>query len=301
MHGSVHAARCVEAHPLAVAQARDEALRRGELLPGLAGVVAPDAGPGLELGAGLGARHVRHAVLRLAGIRRRAEIDEEIALVVDDEGMHGVIAGDRQAGHDDIRLPLRHGLPPLQLVAHNAVVQFGIERALVERDAGAAGGTLRDARAEALHEIGAAGALGILERKEESTRRRLVEMVVAAAPGIDVEDAVRCHNHMADMAEIVGENRRAEARREGDAGILGATHRGRNLGRRSLGRRSLGRRSLGRRCLGERPRGRRQGAQGGQRGRQRGPAEMPQALNPQTMGHVFHSGMARWCDARLTT
>src|SRR5258708_27169110 len=34
-------------------------------------------------------------------------------------------------------------------------------------------------------------------------RSRLVVMVVVAAPGIEVEDAVRCHDHMADMTEIV--------------------------------------------------------------------------------------------------
>jgi len=38
-----------------------------------------------------------HAVLRLAGIRRSAEIDERAPLFVDDEGMHGVVARERQA------------------------------------------------------------------------------------------------------------------------------------------------------------------------------------------------------------
>ena len=61
------------------------------------GVVEPDAGASLELRARLMTGRIGHAVLKLAGIGRRAEIDEQTAFVIDGEGMHRMIAGERQS------------------------------------------------------------------------------------------------------------------------------------------------------------------------------------------------------------
>jgi hypothetical protein len=123
------------------------------MLVGLIGVVAPSAGARLQLIAGLVARRVRHAVLDLARIGGRAEIDVKMPLRIDDEGMHRMIGGKRQAGDDDLRL-FRHQRIRRQRVANDLVVLFDVERAVVEADAGAAGRALLDARAEALDDIG---------------------------------------------------------------------------------------------------------------------------------------------------
>ncbi|MGO9050064.1 MAG: hypothetical protein ACLQFW_24825 [Xanthobacteraceae bacterium] len=62
----------------------------------LVGVIEPDAGAGFELRARLMAGRIGDAVLQLTRIGRRAEIDEQAAFAVDREGMHRMVAGDRQ-------------------------------------------------------------------------------------------------------------------------------------------------------------------------------------------------------------
>src|SRR5471032_2915285 len=102
------------------------------MLPGLVGIVPPDAAAAPQLRAELIARDVRNAVLRLAGVRCRAEINEKIARGIDDEGMHRMIAGERQAGDDDLRRADRYGRALRQDIAHDAVVYLGIKCAIVE-------------------------------------------------------------------------------------------------------------------------------------------------------------------------
>ena len=148
-----------------------------------------------------------------------------MALRIDDEGMHRMIAGERQARKDDLRRSLRHVGIRRHGIADDLVVLFGIERAVVEADARSARGALRDAIAETLDHIGAAVALAVLERDQKAAGRRRVVMIVAAAPGVDIEHAVRRDDHVADMADIVGEDRRAEARGKREAGIVAGTTR----------------------------------------------------------------------------
>jgi len=87
--GDVKVACRVEVETLAVADAGGEAFVGREDLIRLVGVVAPDARANLELGAGVIAGRVRHAVLHLAGICSRSHRYKQIALRIDGEGVHG--------------------------------------------------------------------------------------------------------------------------------------------------------------------------------------------------------------------
>ncbi len=221
MLGDKQAAGGIERKALAVAQPGGVALRRRETLIFFVRLIEPDAGAGFKLGAWLMAGRIGDAVLQLAGIGRRTEIDEHVAIGIDDERMHRVIAGERQAGHYDLRLFARHDAVRRQGVADDLVVLLGIEAVFVDADTGAAGRSLRHAVAETLDPIGVAVALGVFERHQEAAGRRLVVMIIAAAPGVDVERAVGTEHHLAGVAEIVGENGCAEAGRQGDAASVG--------------------------------------------------------------------------------
>src|SRR5882757_57706 len=156
------AAGRVEGEAFAVAQARGVTFSRREDLAGLVGVVTPDPAARLLLDAGIDAARGGDAIFRLAGVGRRAEVDEQVALAVDDEGMHRVIAGERQAGHDDGRRRGGHPLARGESVSEDAAILLGVQRAVVECDAGAAGAARLRRLAEALDEVGVAVALGVL-------------------------------------------------------------------------------------------------------------------------------------------
>ena len=127
------------------------------------GVVAPGAGSRLQFRAGVVARHIRHAILALARIRGGSEVDVKVALWINREGMHRMIADQRQSRHDSLRRSSR--LDPIrrQLVAHDAVVRLGIEVALVDGDAGSPRVAVRRGWAKADDLVGPAVAFGILQ------------------------------------------------------------------------------------------------------------------------------------------
>jgi len=91
--GDIKTARNVECEALAIADPGGEALGRREVLPGPVRIVAPGAGARFELRARIAPRGVERPVLDLARIGGGAEIDKEIALLVDRKRMHRVIAG----------------------------------------------------------------------------------------------------------------------------------------------------------------------------------------------------------------
>jgi glutathione S-transferase len=66
------------------------------------------------------------AVLELAGIGCRAEIDEQMALAVDGERMHRMIAGERQSRDNDLRIFLRRDAVGRQRIADDLVVLFSV-------------------------------------------------------------------------------------------------------------------------------------------------------------------------------
>jgi hypothetical protein len=86
------------------------------------------------------------------------------------------------------------------------VVRLRVERALIERDARPTSIAALDSRTEATDHVRMSVALSILERNQESTGRRLVVSVIASAPGININNAVRCDDHMTSVPEIVREH-----------------------------------------------------------------------------------------------
>ena len=70
-----------------------------------------------------------------------------------------MIAGERQAGNNDLRIFRRRDAVGRQRIADDLVVLFGVETVVVDANAGAAGRALRLTRTEALDIIGVAVAL----------------------------------------------------------------------------------------------------------------------------------------------
>ena len=137
-----------------------------------------------------------HAILGLAGVGRRAKIDEQISLGIDRKGMHRMVTRERQTGHDDFRLPARRDFRRGQSVAHDAVVDFGEKPAVVERDACAARAAAGNGLTEPDLDIGPAVPLCVLESDQEATRGWGIVMVITAAPGVDIHDAILTHNEV---------------------------------------------------------------------------------------------------------
>ncbi len=103
MLGGIDLACCVHRDADSVPDASRVSLLRREMLPGLVRVVAPDAPAGLQLGAWIVSRRERDPILELAGIRRGAKVHIHAPARVHREGMHGVVAGERQAVDDHLR------------------------------------------------------------------------------------------------------------------------------------------------------------------------------------------------------
>src|ERR1700681_2342103 len=205
------AAGAVKRKSLAVAQAAREALGRREALLGLVRVIAPDAGAARLLGAGIVAWRVGEPVLLLASVGGRAKVNEKIAFRRDQEGMHRMVAGSGQAGDDRLASALWGDFVRGNRIAHDAVVDLGVDHAVVEDEAGAAVSAARDRFAEPFDDVGAPAAMRVLQRDDKATRWNGAVIVVDAAPGVDVERSVRGDRHLAGVADIVGEDRGAEA------------------------------------------------------------------------------------------
>jgi hypothetical protein len=60
-------------------------------------------------------------------------------------------------------------------------------------------------------------ALAVFQGNQHSARRRCVVAAIGAAPGIDIDRAVRSDRHVAGVAQLVGEDRGAKTRRQRDA------------------------------------------------------------------------------------
>src|SRR5450755_193820 len=97
----------VDGDSLGVANSRGVSLARREHLIGLVRVEAPDTATGFELDARLHARGLERAILDLAGIRCRADINVQATACVDRKRMHGMVAAQGQAGNDGLRRTLR--------------------------------------------------------------------------------------------------------------------------------------------------------------------------------------------------
>jgi hypothetical protein len=123
--GREQTAGVVEGEALTIAQTGDKALLGRKDLSRLVSVIASRAGARFLLGAWVVARRVRYAILELTGICRRAEIDQQLALRVDHEWVHGVVAGQGQAGQHYGWLPDGQRSPRGKCIPQNAAVLFG--------------------------------------------------------------------------------------------------------------------------------------------------------------------------------
>ena len=204
----------VRGDALAVTDAGRVAILRREGLVELVRVVAPDAAARLQLGARLDAGRLGDAVLLLAGVGGGGDVDVQHPVGVDREGVHRVITTERQARDHDLGRGGRDDGVRREGVLHDPVLRLDVQRVLVEHDPGATRAAVGRTRAEALDDVRLAAAGRVAERDEEAARVRGTVAVVAAAPGVEVDDAVRGDGDMARVPEIVGEHRRAEAGRE---------------------------------------------------------------------------------------
>ncbi len=75
--------------------------------------------------------------------------------------------------------------------------------------------------------VGAAGAGTVAQGQHEAAGRRCVVVVVAAAPGVGVDHALRRHRQVPHVAEIVGPDAGAETRRQAEAAVVAAAGTGR--------------------------------------------------------------------------
>ena len=130
-----------------------------------------------------------------------------------------MIAGDGHAAEDRLGLAGRRDLAVLQGIAHDAVVDLGVEAVLVDRDAGAAVPALGKGLTETLDLIGFPLTLISLQRDKEAAIWRRIVVVVDTAPGIHEHRAVRRHGHLARMADLVGKDRCAEALGQRDSAV----------------------------------------------------------------------------------
>jgi hypothetical protein len=152
-----------------------------------------------------------------------------------------MVATERQPRNDGLRRIGRHRAGFRQPEADDAVIHLGIERAVIECDAGSSGRALRRSFAEAADDIGLAVAIGVFQGDQEPARRRLVVTVIEAAPRVDINDAIAGRRHVPGVTQVLGKDGGAESWRQGNARILllavGGVILGRDLGvSRSAGR-----------------------------------------------------------------
>ena len=146
-----------------------------------------------------------------------------------------MVADDRQTRNDHLGHALRRQFVRPYVIAHDAVVDFGIDRVAVKEDSGAAGSSLRFALAEASDFVGFARVVGIAQRHEKAAIGDRIRIVVNPAPGIDVDIPGRRRDNLSDMAEIVRKDRGAKTRGERDARIARRAIRARRGLRRARG------------------------------------------------------------------
>ena len=104
----------------------------------------------------------------------------------------------------------------------------------MDANAGAAGRAMRDAVAEPLDLVGMAVTLRVLERDQKTAGWHFIVVIVRAAPGVHVQNAVGAEGHLPRVAEIVGEHGCTKARRQRDAAIVSGAGIGPLCGRRVL-------------------------------------------------------------------
>src|SRR5438067_12087367 len=110
--------------------------------------------------------------------------------------MHGMVAIERQSTHDRYRLG-RDTAAGRQRVPHDGSILLGIQRAAMQTDARAAMPAAIRFRAKPRYDVGTPVMRRIAQHDEIAARWALVTAEIDAAPGIDVDVAVRRDDDMA--------------------------------------------------------------------------------------------------------
>src|SRR5436305_15313859 len=101
-----------------------------------------------------------------------------------------MIAGQWQPRHDGLRRPGRVDPARRELVADDAIVRLGMEVAVVDGEAGSSRVALRLGWTEPDDVVGPAVPLGVLQGNQKRAGWGRVVVVIAPAPGVDVDDPV---------------------------------------------------------------------------------------------------------------
>ncbi len=178
--------------------------RHGEVLPHSSRVVLarrlrligrglvelPDAAMLIEHRTGVLAQLLRDAAARLAGVRRRSDVDEHPAFAVEGDSLGAMAILVRQRD-EDLQGRLRHERVGEHPVALDRNVAAEVEVAAVQLHCRA------PVLAESLLDVHAAVAVGVAQRNDAA-------QCVLLVPDGDVDVAVRRHGQMPRGAEAVG-------------------------------------------------------------------------------------------------
>ena len=193
--------------------------RREDLL-GAIGAVFPDPPACFQFRAGASSGNPRLTVLRLAGVCGGGNVYVQGPIVGDEERVHRMIAAQRQTGDDGLGGTSRNNAARRQCVSHDAIVDLGVDGAIVQADARAARTSGGDRFAEALHDISLAGTSLVLQGDQKSVGARLVRAIVGSRPCIDVDHSAGAHHHVTSVTDTVGKNRRTKAGGEFQSGVV---------------------------------------------------------------------------------
>jgi len=180
-----------------VSQSRREAPPIGLFLVQLIRVELPDSRTGVELGARVMARRLTLSVALLAGVGRRADVDEQRS-VLEHEVVGMVRATHRQAGDDGVGLADRRQRARSNPVADDRVARSRVEVVALESDAGS------DAGAEVLPDVGLAVAIGVPQRHDAAAG-------FTSRLGVDEHISVRRDDEVTRAVDTIGEEGSTEA------------------------------------------------------------------------------------------
>src|SRR5580692_3704 len=159
----------------------------------------PDAATSFKFGARIVAGYLGLPVLRLARIGRGSNVHVHGSIGTDDERMHGMIATERQLSDDRFSSILWDDGVGGKCIAHNAIVDLGINRPLIHADADTTRSSRLRSLTEALNHVCFSSARLVLESHQKAPIMRFVEVVVVSRPGVDVDHSARTDHQVAGV------------------------------------------------------------------------------------------------------
>src|SRR5580704_1858995 len=173
-------------------------------------VVTPYAAASLQFSTRVCARYLGLTVFRLAGVGRGTDVDIQRSFRTDDEGMHRMIAAQGQPGDDGFRWVMRNKRTGRQGIAHDFVVELGVNRSLVDADACSTCAPGLNRCTETLNYTRGPPPRFVLQSDQKAPFRQLAGSVVIRCPGVDVYHSARSNHQVPGVTDTVGEYSRAE-------------------------------------------------------------------------------------------